>query len=156
VSTNYKLIFLLAIIFSVCFVCFQVEGGLVGLSLEHLSRQSELVISGTVVDEKLANQGLVNHSLSVEKIIKGNYTSRFINVFSQPDFVEDAVKLTKGEKVILFLYKERMYDGQYAVVGMLNGKYEIDPNGLIHGFNLPKAMTMTDFEKNITDSISKQ
>lgn len=158
VLPDHRIIILSALIFSACFqynIIRKAEGGLIGLSLEDLSHQSELIISGTVLDEKPANDGLVNHSLSIQKIIKGNYTGSSISVFSQPEFVEDAVNLTKGEKVILFLYKERMYGGQYAVVGMLNGKYVIDPNGLVHGYDIPKPMTLADFEKNITDSVSK-
>lgn len=120
---------------------------MIGLTLEDLSHQSELIISGTVLDEKLANQGLVNHSLSIEKVIKGNYSSTTINIVSQPDFVEDAVNLTRGERVILFLYKEKTYGEQYAVVGMMQGKYDIDPNGLVHGYNIPKGTSLAVIEE---------
>ena len=54
----------------------------------------------------------------------------------------------------MFLYKEKKYDGQYAVLGMMQGKYKIDHNGLVHGYNIPNATTLTDFERNITNTIS--
>ena len=37
---------------------------------------------------------------------------------------------------------------------MAQGKLDIDHNGLIDCYNIPKAMTMTDFEINITNTLS--
>lgn len=132
----------------------QVEGAMIGLTLDQLARESELVISGTVLGEKLAFHRLINYSLSIEKVIKGNYTGNSISVLSQPTFVEDTVNLTKDEKVILFLYKEKIYGDQYAVTGMIQGKYEIDRNGFVHGYKISNTTTLTDFERNITNTLS--
>ena len=55
-----------------------VEAGLLGLSFENLSREAELIIFGDVLDEKLAEPGTIgagldNHTVSVEKVLKGKY-----------------------------------------------------------------------------------
>ncbi len=131
-----------------------VSYSLVPLAMEDLSRQAQLIILGNVSDKQLGDAGLINYTVSIGQIIKGTYAGNTINVLSQPtEFVEDAVDLTKGEKVILFLYKEKMYGGQYAVVGM-QGKYDIDSNGVVHGYNI-NDMSVPDFEKNVTALLSE-
>jgi hypothetical protein len=40
------------------------------------------------------------------------------------------------------------------VVNQLQGKYEVDDNGLVTGTNVDEGVTMSDFEKKITDALS--
>ena len=59
-----------------------VEAGLLGLSFKDLSRQAELIVLGVVLDEKLAEPGTIgagleNLTISVEKVLKGKYNSRY-------------------------------------------------------------------------------
>jgi hypothetical protein len=129
------------------------KAGLVGLSLADLLHQSDVIILGNVTDKKLSFHGLLNHTISIDKIINGTYSGNTINVFGQvPEVVEDAVDLKKGERVILFLYKEKNYDGQYAVVGT-QGKYDVDSNGRVHGYNLPRIMSVATLEKCMVDKV---
>ncbi len=130
-----------------------VSYGLVPFTLGDLSRQAQLIILGNVSDEKDGTTELLNHLVSIGKVIKGTYAGNTINVPSHTPPFEDDVDLTKGEEVNLFLYKEKMYGGQYMAVGM-QGKYDIDPNGVVHGYNI-KDMSVGDLQKNITDLLSK-
>ena len=64
-----------------------VEAGLLGVSFEDLSRQAELIIFGVVLDEKLAEPGTIgagleNHTISVEKLLKGKYNSSTVSVIT--------------------------------------------------------------------------
>jgi hypothetical protein len=129
------------------------EAALMSLSLSDLSHQAELVILGTVIDKKPTFHRLLNHTLSIDKIFNGSYAGNTISVVGQPPgVVEDAVDMKKGERVILFLYKEKSYDGQYAVVGT-QGKYDVDLQGQVHGYNLPRVMSIGDLERCMTDKV---
>lgn len=33
------------------------------------------------------------------------------------------------------------------------GKYDVDSNGLVHGYNLPRVMSIVDLEKCMTDRV---
>ena len=104
------------------------------LSLEDLSRKAELIIEGEVLG-------------------KGTHAGNTINVLTRPsEFTFDGVVLTRGENVILFLKKEKMY-GNYMVV-FYQGKFNIDPKGVVYGFEI-KNMSLPEMEKNIADILSK-
>jgi hypothetical protein len=86
------------------------EAGLLGLSFEELSRQAELIILGVVVDEKLAQPGttgagLENHTIAVEKVLKGKYNGSKVGVITESQIMEDSPHFKIGEKAILFLYQ---------------------------------------------------
>ena len=95
-----------------------------------------------------------NNSVSVEKVIKGNHAGNTINVLTRPsEFTSDGLELNKGEDVILFLNKEKMYGG-YMVVDLDQGKFDIDPKGVVYRYEI-KNMSIPEMEKNIADILSK-
>ena len=130
------------------------EAAVMALSLEDLSRQAELIVQGKVLGkvESITTE-FYNNSISVEKVIKGNHAGNTINILTRPsEFTFDNVVLTKGENVILFLNKEKMY-GNYMVM-FDQGKFNIDPKGVVFGFEI-KNMSVPAMEKNIADLLSK-
>jgi hypothetical protein len=140
---------------STCGIVFQsAEAALLGLPFEELSRQAELIILGVVLDEKLAEPGTVgagleNHTISVEKLIKGTYNGSTVSVITESQIMEDSPKFKHGERTILFLYQKPLFGDKpsgndYTVVNQLNGKYDVDDNG----------KTIADFEKKITVALS--
>lgn len=134
------------------------QAALLGLSFEELSRQAELIIFGVVLDEKLAEPGTIgagleNHTVSVEKVLKGKYNSSIVSVITESELMEDSPQFDVGEKVILFLYQKPIFGDKpsgndYTVVNQFNGKYNIDDNGMVGNISLP------NFEKKITDALS--
>lgn len=129
---------------------------LYALSLEDLSRKAELIVKGEVLGkvESITTE-FYNNSVSVDKVIKGTQAGNTINVLTRPsEFTSDGVVLTKGENVILFLSKEKMYGG-YIVVGLYQGKFNIDPNGVVYNYEYGyeiKNMSLPEMEKNITEA----
>ena len=134
------------------------QAALLGLSFEELSRQAELIIFGVVLDEKLAEPGTIgagleNHTVSVEKVLKGKYNSSIVSVITESELMEDSPQFDVGEKVILFLYQKPIFGDKpsgndYTVVNQFNGKYNIDDNGMVGNISIP------NFEKKITDALS--
>lgn len=87
------------------------EAGLLGLPFEELSRQAELIILGVMLDEKLAapgskGAGLENHTLSVERVLKGTYNASKVGVITESEIMEDSPQFNVGERSILFLYQK--------------------------------------------------
>jgi hypothetical protein len=129
------------------------EAAMFALSLKDLARQSELIIQGKVsgkVDSVTTE--FLNHSVAVGKIMKGTYAGNTINVLTRPTqfTFDDGVELIKGENVILFLNRDKMYDG-YIIVDQ--GKFNIDPNGVVYNFGQiyeMKNMSLPEIENNIT------
>jgi hypothetical protein len=106
-------------------------------SLEALSRQAQLIVKGEVLGkvESITTE-FYNNSVSIEKVIKGSYTGDTINILTRPsEFTSDGVDLNKGENVILFLNKEKMYGG-YMIVGLYQGKFNIDPRGIVYNYEI--------------------
>jgi hypothetical protein len=130
------------------------ESAMLGLSLKNLTHQAELIVQGNVLGKvDSITTEFLNNSVSVGKIIKGNYTGNMINVLTRPtQFTSEGVELTKGENVILFLNKEKMYGG-YIIVDA--GKFNIDPNGVVYNYGQTyemKNMSLPEMEKNITQA----
>jgi hypothetical protein len=126
---------------------------LMDLSLNDLINDSELIVIGNVLDrnsagtvgesqsgvpENLTMVAGIKNTIQIEKVLKGNYAGNIIDVITEDDFsgrivFEGSAKLQKGENVRLFLYKEPIYDGLYVIMGMEQGKYRVDSNGLVKG-----------------------
>lgn len=90
------------------------EAALMGLSFVELTRQAELIILGVVLDEKLAapgskGEGLENHTISIEKVLKGAYNTSTVGVITGSEIMEDSPQFNVGERVILFLYQEPLF-----------------------------------------------
>ena len=69
---------------------------------------------GVVLDEKIAitgtaGPGLVNHTVSVEKVIKGIYPGNTVSVISESEVYEDSPKFWQGQRVILFLHQKPVF-----------------------------------------------
>lgn len=142
------------------------KAAFIGLTFEELSREAELIILGRVLDEKYIGAGtlgggLENRTVSVEKVFKGTYTESTVGVITESEIMEDSPHFKLGERVILFLHNDLVFGDKpsgndYTVVNFLQGKHELDENGLIRGFNMEiEGMTIADFEKKIIDTLSK-
>jgi hypothetical protein len=87
------------------------DAGFMALTFEELSRQAELIILGVVLDEKLAapgteGAGLQNHTMSIEKVLKGTYNGSKVGVIAESEIMEDSPQFNVGERSILFLYQK--------------------------------------------------
>lgn len=131
----------------------------VDLSLNDLVNESEVIVLGNVVDQNYNGTvpdnsdgvPLIRNAVQVEKVIKGNYTDKTIDVITEGDLtghtsVGGSAKLNKGERVVLFLQREKVYDGHFAVTGMEQGKYEVGSNDLIKGKFLKNGTSIPSFE----------
>jgi hypothetical protein len=125
------------------------------LSKYDLVHDSELIILGNVLEQKSAGTvgeeqtGVPKNltvapailtTLGVEKIIKGNYSGNKIGIITEGDLsgkitFEGPAKFHKGEKAILFLHREQGYGGEYTTMGMDQGKFQVDSNGLVEAKN---------------------
>jgi hypothetical protein len=146
------------------------EAGLLGLSFEELSRQAELIVLGVVLDEKLSEPGTVgagleNHTISIEKVLKGKYNGSKVGVIAESQIMEDSPHFKIGEKAILFLYQnpplfgDKPSGNDYTVVNSLQGKYDVNENGLTGGLVggsdvFVNDITIADFEKKISNALS--
>lgn len=149
------LIILAGILFLTKFQLQTTQAGMFPLSLENLSRQAELVVQGKVLGkvESITTE-FYNHSVSIGKIIKGAHAGNMINILTRPhEFASDGVDLAKGENVVLFLNKEKIYDGY--ILDSDQGKFNIDPNGVVYNYGLGyeiKNMSLPEIERNITEA----
>lgn len=141
----------------------------VDLSLNDLVKDSKIIVLGTVVSQNSNGTGreiqvgvpsnltqvpLIRNTIQVEKVIKGNYTDKTIDVITEGDLtghisVEGNAKLNKGERVVLFLQQEKSYNEQFAVTGMEQGKYHVDSNGVVKGKFMSNGESILTFEDTI-------
>jgi len=119
------------------------------------------------LDKKLVEPGsigagLVNYTVSVQKVITGDPVRDSISVVTEPEISEDSPKMKIGELVILFLNHDKVYGdilagNDYEVVNFDQGKYEIE-NGLVTGTATDSDtlnMTIFDFEKKVFNAMSE-
>jgi hypothetical protein len=97
--------------------------------------------------------GLENHTISVEKVLKGKYNASTVSVITESEIMEDSPQFNVGEKAILFLYQKPIFGDKpsgndYTVVNQFNGKYSVEDNGMVGNISL------TDFEKKIKNESS--
>ena len=93
--------------------------------------EGNLIILDVVLDEKLPEPGTIgagleNHTISVEKVLKGKYNSSTVSVITESENMEDSPQFDVGEKVILFLYQKPIFGDKpsgndYTIVNQLNG-----------------------------------
>jgi hypothetical protein len=137
------------------------------LTFWDLVHRSELILIGKVLDKKLVEpgsigKGLVNYTVSVQKVITGDPVRNSISVVTEPEIYEDSPKMKIGELVILFLNHDKVYGdipagNDYAVVNFDQGKYEIE-NGLVTGTATDfdtLNMTIFDFEKKVFNAMAE-
>lgn len=152
------------------------------LSKYDLVHDSELILLGNVLEQESAGTvgeeqtGVPKNltvapailtTLGVEKIIKGNYGGNKIGIITEGDLsgkitIEGPAKFHKGEKAILFLRQEQGYGGEYTTMGMDQGKFQVDSNGLVEakdnaveGYWPPNATSLADFEADIKNILSQ-
>jgi hypothetical protein len=131
------------------------EAAMFALSLKDLSHQAGLIVQGNVLGKvDSVTTEFQNNSVSVGKTLKGTYAGNTINVLTRPTqfTYDDGVELTKGQNVVLFLNKDKMYDG-YMIVDQ--GKFNIDPNGVVYNIGQiyeMKNMSLPEMENNITEA----
>ena len=115
------------------------------LSKYDLVHDSELILLGNVLEQNSAGTvgeeqtGVPKNltvapailtTLGVEKIIKGNYNGNKIDIITEGDLsgkitFEGPAKFHKGEKAILFLYREQGYGGEYTTMGMAKESFKL-------------------------------
>jgi hypothetical protein len=126
---------------------------LMPLSKYDLVHDSELIILGNVIEQNSAGTvgetqagvprnvtdvPTIQTTVGIENIIKGDYDGNKIDIITEGDLsgkitFEGPAKFYKGEKTILFLYREQVYGGEYTTMGMEQGKYQVELNGLVEG-----------------------
>jgi hypothetical protein len=126
---------------------------LMPLSKYDLVHDSELIILGNVIEQNSAGTvgetqagvprnvtdvPTIQTTVGIENIIKGDYDGNKIDIITEGDLsgkitFEGPAKFYKGEKTILFLYREQVYGGEYTTMGMEQGKYQVESNGLVEG-----------------------
>jgi hypothetical protein len=126
---------------------------LMPLSKYDLVHDSELIILGNVIEQNSAGTvgetqagvprnvtdvPTIQTTVGIENIIKGDYDGNKIDIITEGDLsgkitFEGPAKFYKGEKTILFLYREQVYGREYTTMGMEQGKYQVESNGLVEG-----------------------
>ena len=147
---------------------------MVGLSTEELTRASEVVIRGEVVDVKphWSEDGktiFTSASIMISDIIKGKlYQKKIIVEYEGGEIanigvkVSDVQPLTKGEKIILFLKSGKSKKGEkngdiHNIVGSAQGKYTIGNDGIARksGFSIIEGKEVIDNNISVDALIDK-
>lgn len=138
-------------------------------------KDSEIIVLAAVVNQNSNGTGgevqvgvpsnltqvpLIRNTIQVEKVIKGDYTDKTIDGITEGDLtghisVEGSAKLNKGERVVLFLQREKTYNERFAVTGMEQGKYQVDSNGLVKGKFMRNGESIPTFENTIEKILKK-
>jgi hypothetical protein len=136
------------------------------LSKYDLVHDSELIILGKVLYQ-YSEIPTIRNILQVDKVIKGKFDNKTMDVITEGDLsgnivVEGPAKFQKGEKAILFLYREQDYGGEYTTLGLEQGKYHVDSNGLVEGkvtateeYWPLNATSLADFEADIKNVLNQ-
>jgi hypothetical protein len=126
---------------------------LMPLSKYDLVHDYELITLGNVIEQNSAGTvgetqagvprnvtdvPTIQTTVGIENIIKGDYDGNKIDIITEGDLsgkitFEGPTKFYKGEKTILFLYREQVYGGEYTTMGMEQGKYQVESNGSVEG-----------------------
>lgn len=125
--------------------------GVRGFDFDSITHEAQLIINGKVLNKKSAGQigesspGVpdslthipgTNNLIQVDSVIKGDpaLVGQTIQVITEGDStasgrtdikVEDTVTLQKNEKAVFFLIKEPVYDNQWTILGMDQGKCKV-------------------------------
>lgn len=151
--------------------------GVLGFDFGSIAHEAELIVIGKVLDVKqggmvgvstagvpdsLTHFPSINNLVQIDKVIKGQYIDKTINVVTEGDLsgktkIEDSVQMHKGERTVLFLHKEPTYKNQWTVVGMNQGKFNVDAKGTVLG-KLAAAdikASLLGLEANLKQVLSK-
>lgn len=127
--------------------------GVRGYDFPNLAHKAELIILGKVISQTnggkqgestpgvpdtLTHLPTINSLIQIEKVIKGQYTPKTINVFTEGDLtgnvkIEDSADIKKNDHGIFFLFQEPVWKGKWTIVGLSQGKFNVDNNGNVQG-----------------------
>lgn len=143
------------------------------LSIEDLAFESDLIIQGRVIDNKVgspsppAEQGMIsipttNNIVQVISVIKGDpkLVGKTITVETEGSasnkriVVPEGGSLKKGEVAKLFLAKG-VGTSSYVIKGVDQGKYPVDRNNNVKGKFISTPMNAANFDKNIKKILSE-
>jgi hypothetical protein len=170
---EYKKVVIVPILLAIVFIAIlgatklytpPAQADLLVVPLDQLSREAELIILGHVMDEKNMWESSVgaafeNHTVSVEKVLKGSYNGSSVGVITESQMIKDSPNFKRIEQVILFLYKKPLFvdkpsGNDYTLVLYSQGKYEVTDSGLVDEIDIVSNITLADFENKITDALS--
>lgn len=139
-----RLEFIIAIVlFTACIPC-QSSAMVVTLSTENLTKTSDVIITGDVINSKSfwsADKQFIYTmaTVAIREVIKGRPHQNNLTIVLEGGEVDgiglkvsDVAPLTMGETVLLFLSPEKatIPAMRYRIVGKAQGKYTIDKNGM--------------------------
>jgi len=132
---------------------------MIGLSTEDLTRSSDVVLQGEVVDVAAywSEDGKIMTRATVRKdiAVRGSITEeRVVVEYEGGEIgdigmkVSDVATLRKGEKVLLFLKssKNRKNEAVHSIVGKAQGKYTVGEDGIARkkGYSLESGGGVVD------------
>lgn len=142
-----------------------------GMSTADLTRASDLVIEGDVIDVRAfwsrdGNSIVSSATILQSNVIRGQTFQKRITVeyeggeIGDTGFrVSDVSPLTEGERVILFLQSgtSRVNGNVFTIVGKGQGKYTISSDGIARkgGFSIIQGNEVIDNNIPVSDLIDK-
>ena len=136
------------------------------LPLEELSKKSELIVTGKVVDQRSEwneekTRIYTRVTVSVDEYHKGERAERTLTVTHLGGEVGEVGELYTGtarfekdEEVFLFLKKDQK--GNYRVTGSNLGKYKIQHDPRTGQKMIGKNRTLNDFSARVKDIVKRQ
>jgi hypothetical protein len=109
----------------------------------------------------------IRSTIQVEKVLKGSYEGKIINVITEGDLdgnivIEGPAKFQKGERSLLFLNREKLYAGEYTTMGGEHGKFPVYSDGLVKSKLMASgeywpvnATSIADFEGEIKNILAE-
>ena len=145
---------------------------MIGLSTEQLTKASQTIIIGQVMDVKsqwneTGDEIITRADVAVKEIIRGgfNHERHLIVEYEGGEIgdiglrVSDSPTLIKGENVVLFLklLKETKNGLLCKIVGRAQGKYSIDQDGIARktGFNVLKGKEAIENDIPVNELVSR-
>lgn len=139
-----RLVFIIGIVLFAAGIACQSSAMVVTLSTENLTKTSDVIITGAVLNTKSfwsADKHFIYTmaTVAILEVIKGRPLQKSLTVVHEGGEVDgiglkvsDVAPLTTGETVLLFLSPEKTTtaDVRYRIVGRAQGKYSIDKNGM--------------------------
>jgi hypothetical protein len=139
-----RLVLIAAIVLFTACVPYTSPAMMVTLSTENLTKASDVIITGEVINSKSfwsADKQFIYTfaTVAIRKVIKGKPLQNSLTVVHEGGEVDgiglkvsDVAPLSRGETVLLFLSPEKITTPgmRYTIVGKAQGKYSLDKNGM--------------------------
>ena len=161
---------LVALIIIVCSAC-KSSAVMLGMSTSNLANNADLIITGNVLntksdwtDDKKSIYTIA--TVDVDEVIKGKSFSKRIKVIYEGGEVDgiglklsDAVSLSEGERVLLFLSKKqnKTKEDAYKIFSNAQGKYTINNDNIAKksGFSIASGEVLIDNNLPVSELIDK-